>query len=73
MKRLYIDLNVSYDSINRRKTMNNPFEDLQIKPEVDLTESGDENQQRMAKRDAIYREYDPMVNEVLDLFIAAHR
>ena len=53
--------------------MNNPFEDIQIKPEVDLTESGDEYQQKMARRDAIYNKYDPMVNKVLDLFIAAHR
>ena len=53
--------------------MNNPFEDVKIKPEVDLAESGDEYQQKMAKRDTIYNKYDPMLNEVLDLFIAAHR
>jgi hypothetical protein len=53
--------------------MQNPFEDVKIKPEVDLIESGDEYQQKMAKRDEIYSKFDPMVNEVLELFIAAHR
>ena len=53
--------------------MKNPFEDIKVKPEVDLTESGDEHQEKMAKRDAIYNKYDPMVNEILDMFIAAHR
>ncbi len=53
--------------------MLNPFEGLEIKPEMDLTETDDENQQKMAKRDEIYRKYDPMVNQVLDLFIAAQR
>src|SRR5512138_1517816 len=53
--------------------MQNPFEDLLIKPEEDLSESGGENQQKMAKRDALYSQYDPMVNEVLEQLIAAHR
>lgn len=53
--------------------MKNPFEDLLIKPEEDLTESGDEIQQKLAKRDSLYSQYDPMVSEILDLFIAAHR
>jgi hypothetical protein len=53
--------------------MTNPFQDIKVKPEEDLAESDDEQQQKMAKRNAIYRQYDPMVNEVLDLFIAAHR
>ncbi len=53
--------------------MKNPFEGIKIKPEVDLTKSGDEQQQKMAMRDAIYSKYDPMVNEILDLLIAAHR
>jgi hypothetical protein len=51
----------------------NPFEDIKIKPEVDLFESSDESQQKTAKKDEIYSKYDPMVSEVLDLFIAAHR
>ncbi len=53
--------------------MNNPFVEIAIKPEEDLAESGGENQQRLTKRDEIYRTYDPMVNEVLDQLIAAHR
>lgn len=53
--------------------MKNPFEDTKIKPEVVLTEMGDEDRQRMAKRDAIYSKYDPMVNEVLEMLISAHR
>ena len=53
--------------------MLNPIDDISVKPEVELNGSGDEYQQKMAKRDAIYSQYDPMVNEVLDLFIAAHR
>ncbi len=51
--------------------MKNPFAGLAIKTE--LTELGEEQQQKTAKRDAIYKEFDPMVNEVLDMFIAAHR
>ncbi len=53
--------------------MQNPFEDLKIKPEEALEETLDEHQQKMAMREAIYRQFDPMVNEILDLFIAAHR
>ncbi len=53
--------------------MQNPFEDLKIKPEVDLAELGDEYQQKMAKRDSIYNQYNSMVNEILDQLIAAHR
>ncbi len=53
--------------------MKNPFEDIKIEPEVDLIESSDELQQKAAKRNELYNKYDPMVNEVLDLFIAAHR
>ena len=51
--------------------MKNPF--VEIKPDEDLSESEDEHQRKLAKRDAIYKIYDPMVNEILDLFIAAHR
>ena len=50
----------------------NPFADVKIKPEED-TEVGSEHQGKMAQRDAIYRQYDPLVNEILDQFIAAHR
>ncbi len=53
--------------------MSNPFADLKLKPEADLLETQDEFQQKKAKREAIYQTYDPMVREVLDLFIAAHR
>jgi len=53
--------------------MKNPFEDVVVKPEEEIVESGDEHQQKMAKREAIYSKYDPMVNEILDMFIAAHR
>lgn len=38
-----------------------------------LTEMRDDDRQRMVKRDAIYKKFDPMVNEVLEMFIAAHR
>jgi len=57
----------------RRIIMNNPFAEIKIKPELDLPESGDEFQQKMAKRDAIYDQYNAMVSEILDLFIAVHR
>jgi hypothetical protein len=53
--------------------MTNPFSDLKVKPEVDSVESKNEAQQKMEIRDAIYTKFDPMVNEVLDLFICAHR
>lgn len=53
--------------------MKNPFEEISVKPEVDFSAPGDEHQQKMTKRDAIYSQYDPMVNEILDQFIAAHR
>jgi hypothetical protein len=53
--------------------MDNPFAEIEIKPEVDFPESDDEYQQKKAQRDAIYSQYDPMVNGILDLFIAAHR
>jgi len=53
--------------------MNNPFDAIKIKPKVEFAESDDEYQQKMAKRNAIYSQYDPMVNEILDLFIAAHQ
>lgn len=52
--------------------MINPFEDIKTSPESEV-ELLDEDQQKMVKRDAIYEKYDAMVNEVLDLFIAAHR
>lgn len=52
--------------------MNNPFAEVKIKPEEPI-ESGDEFQQKMATRNKIYSQYDSMVNEILDLFIAAHR
>lgn len=53
--------------------MNNPFEDIKIKPDVDFIELNDEYQQKMAKRDTIFNKYDPMVMEILDKFITAHR
>lgn len=51
--------------------MTNPFAETKIKPEAELSES--EDAQKMTKRDAIYKQYDPMVSEVLDQLIAAHR
>ena len=53
--------------------MQNPFEDIKVKPEVDLPEVGDEDQKKSAMRDSIYAKFDPMVNEVLGQFIVAHR
>ena len=53
--------------------MQNPFEEVKIKPEGELFESDAEQQQKIAKRNEIYSKYDPMVNEILDQFIAAHR
>ncbi len=56
-----------------RLDMSNPFAETRVKPETDFSELGVEHQDKMAKRDAIYNQYDPMVNEILDQFIAAHR
>lgn len=53
--------------------MKNPFEDIVVKPEEVISVSGDAEKQRMAKRDEIYRKFDPMVNDILDKFIIAHR
>lgn len=50
--------------------MNNPFTDLLVKPDEYWE---DDSQQQIAKREVIYSQFDPMVNEILDLFIAAHR
>lgn len=52
--------------------MKNPFEGLKVGPEVAAGESPSQAQKE-EKRDSIYQLYDPMVNEVLDQFIAAHR
>jgi hypothetical protein len=53
--------------------MMNPFADIKIKPEADFIESSAELLQKTAKKNEIYSKYDPLVNEVLDLFIATHR
>lgn len=53
--------------------MKNPFENVKVITEEETTLLGDEQEQRAAKRDEIYRKYDPMVNEILDMFITAHR
>jgi hypothetical protein len=53
--------------------MKNPFEDLVVKTENEVAELGEEQQQKEAKRGEIYKNYDPMVNQVLDMFITAHR
>ncbi len=53
--------------------MKNPFEEVKVKTEEVIAESGEEKELKAAKREAIYRTYDPMVNEILDMFIAAHR
>ena len=51
--------------------MKNPFAETVIKPET--VEIPDEIQQKQVKREAIYHQFTPMVNEVLDKFIEAHR
>jgi len=53
--------------------MKNPFDDLAVKSEADLNAAIPEDEIKLAKRKAIYEKYDPMVNEILDLFIAAHQ
>ncbi len=53
--------------------MQNPFEEIKIKPEIDGAKLDDDVYQKIEKRDAIYEKYDLMVNEVLDMFVAAHR
>ena len=53
--------------------MLNPFEDIKVQPEIDVTEVGGEDQKKLALRDSIYRKFDAMVNEVLGQFIVAHR
>jgi hypothetical protein len=49
--------------------MQNPFAGIKVKPEAEL----DEQQQKMEKREVFYRQYDPLVKDVLGLFIAEHR
>lgn len=51
--------------------MKNPFTEIVIKPEP--FEIPTEAQQKQLKREAIYTQYSPMVNEVLDMFVDAHR
>jgi hypothetical protein len=51
--------------------MKNPFNELMIKPEP--VETPDEVRQKQLKRQAIYEEFSPMVNDVLEMFIEAHR
>lgn len=53
--------------------MKNPFEGIAVRSEEEIAESGDEIQQKTAKREEIYHQYDPMVNQILDMFIATHR
>ena len=53
--------------------MKNPFDGMTINADAILLETDGEQQQKIAKRNVIYQEYDPMVNEILDMFIAAHR
>lgn len=53
--------------------MKNPFVGVEIKPEIEVLESDTETQQKLAKRDALYSKFDPLVNEVLEMFISAHR
>lgn len=38
-----------------------------------MAELKDDDRQKMEKRDAIYQKYDPVVNEVLEMLITAHR
>lgn len=53
--------------------MNNPFDAIKVKPEADLTEVGEKHREQLAKKEDIYAKYDPMVNELLEQFIATHR
>ena len=53
--------------------MKNLFEDVVLKSETELAESADEQQLRLEKRNEIYSKYNPLVNEVLEMFITAHR
>lgn len=53
--------------------MTNLFEGIKIKPESDIGESEDEQRLKMVKREELYRKFDPMVNELLDMLISAHR
>lgn len=49
--------------------MDNLFVNVKIKPE---TETDEDQLVKIAKREEMYRKYDPMVNELLDMLIAAH-
>lgn len=51
--------------------MKNPFIEVPVKPEV--KEIPGDIQQKQLKREAIYSQFSSMVNEVLDMFIEAHR
>lgn len=53
--------------------MENPFVDIHPKAEIEIDETVEGLQQKQAKRDAIYAQYDPMVNEILEMFILTHR
>lgn len=53
--------------------MNNPIEEIKVKPEADLTVVGEKHRQQLAKKEEIYAKFGPMVNEILEQFIAAHR
>ncbi len=51
--------------------MTNVFENYKIKPEPEETETVEEQRLKLAKREEMYRKYDPMVNELLDMLIEA--
>ncbi len=57
--------------------MDNPFAGLKQLPEVDATSDQVvrklSDEERKQKRDAMYAQYTPMVNDVLDQLIAAYR
>lgn len=51
--------------------MKNPFADVVVEPEV--SELPADIKQKQLKREAFYTQYSPLVNELLDMFIEAHR
>jgi len=53
--------------------MKNPFSEVIVKPEPDLSDMNTEFQLKLEKRDALYARFDPVVNQILGDFISAHR
>lgn len=53
--------------------MTNLFEGINIRPESENADLDDEQRLKVEKREEMYRKYDPMVNEMLDMLLAAHK